>query len=755
LSAERPIDIVGNVIGADVPRIDGLLKVTGRARYASDTPVANVAFACLRTSAIARGRIVRIDDTVACMMPGVLDVFTHMNVGEVIRPGKMSSSGGYMHGSIAPLRDDRVHYDGQIIAMVVADTFEVARDAVRCIDVHYEEEQPSATFGSAGAELRPAKPISGREKAPSIGNADAALTQSSVVIDAWYGTATQHHNPLELFSSTCAWDDEGRRLTVWEGSQNVRAMQHGLAKQLDIDADDIHIVSPFIGGAFGSRGSLGQHTAIVALAAQRLRRPVKLVVERKDCFTIATHRAETRHHVRIGASRDGTLHALVHEGWETTSRPDRYCVAGVESTTRMYRWPNARGDVFNVHVDRNTPGFMRAPPETPYMFALESAMDELAYALEMDPVELRKRNDTQRDVIKDQPFTSRHLVECLDAGAEAFGWVARDHRPGSMRDGDWLVGWGCASAIYATQIGPAAARVTMQRDGGVLVETGAHDIGNGAYTVVAQTAAELLAVPIDRVKVALGDSQLPAAPISAGSNTTASVCNAVAAACLELRDKLASASDAERLEPIVSYVEHTPKGFPPLIAMRLIKRGIPILKGGGGMKDQSRFAFGAQFVEVRVHRLTGEIRVPRIVGAYACGRIMNPRTAKSQLMGGQIWGVSSALFEATEMDRRTARYYSDDLERYLIPVNADIRAVTTIMLPERDEQVNPLGVKGVGELGTVGLNAAVANAVYHATAVRVRQLPIRLEQLLDSPMLRAAAPALRRVVRAEPVARPS
>ncbi|HEX3865119.1 MAG TPA: molybdopterin cofactor-binding domain-containing protein, partial [Gemmatimonadaceae bacterium] len=352
MSDERPIEILNHVVGADVPRVDGRLKVTGRARYAADVRVGKIAFACLRTSAIAKGRVARIDESAARAIAGVLDVFTHRNVGKAIKPGKMSSSGGYMHGSIAPLADDRVHHDGQIVAMVVAETLEAARDAAHRLDVEYDEEPPSATFGSPDAHERSAKPLSGREKDPSVGDADAALAEAPVVIDAWYGTATQHHNPLELFSSTCVWDDddggtrgmhgdvgerEGRRLTVWEASQNVRAMQHGLAKQLGISAKDIRIISPFIGGAFGSRGSLAQHTAIVALAARRLQRSVKLVVEREDCFTVATHRAETRQHVRIGASRDGALRALIHEGWETTSRPDRYCVAGVESTTRMYR----------------------------------------------------------------------------------------------------------------------------------------------------------------------------------------------------------------------------------------------------------------------------------------------------------------------------------------------------------------------------------------------------------------------------------
>ena len=702
-------------------------------------------------------------------MPGVLDILTHRNIGNAIKPTKLFSDGGYVGSTIMPLASDQIWHGGQIVAVVLAETFEAAREAAHRLKVTYAAEQPSAGFDSAGATTVAAKDVSSNYEDPAVGDAEAAFAGAPVTVDQHYATPTQHHNPIELFTTSCAWADG--RLTVWEGSQNVTGLKNGLAEQLGIDPEKIHVVSPFIGGAFGSRGSLTQRTALIAVAARRLNRPVKLVATRDQGFTIATYRAETRHHVRLGADRDGKLVALIHEGEEVTSRPDNYKVAGTDASTRLYACPNIASKVSIVHADRNTPGFMRSPPEMPYLFALESAMDELAIALNMDPVELRRRNDTMREPIKGLPYTSRSLMPCFDAAAQSFGWDRRDPKPGSMRDGDWLVGWGCATTMYPTQMGPATARVTITPQGAVKVQTAAHDIGNGAYTVIALTASDRLGVALDKITVELGDSDLPPAPVAGGSNTTASVCNVVAKACEQIRARIAEAAvaaangafagkDPGRLvltggtlkdpdggsEPleaairrvsngaIEAYAENIPHGVPPEGLSKLYQ-GHAVLAGGAKMKDRIQFAFGAEFVEVRVHARTREIRCPRVVGAFAAGRIVDPTTAKSQLMGGLIWGVSSALHEATEIDRRSARYYNTDLAEYLIPVNADIDEAEVILIPEEDHLVNELGIKGLGELGNVGTNAAVANAVYHATGVRIRELPIRLEKLLDAPSI--------------------
>lgn len=760
------MEAVAAGIGVATLRRDGRMKVTGEARYGSDFDGGqSPAYAYLVTSPIARGRIVSIDDTGTRAVPGVVDILTFREVGDRIKPGKIMSDQGFMGTTIAPLASDRVQHDGQIVAVVVADSFEAAREAAHRLDIRYDAETPSATFGSPGLTETTVPPAD----MPRVGDPEAAFAAAPVKVERRYETPTQHHNPIELFTTTCAWSDS--MLTVWESSQNVYGFAHGLAEQLGIDPAQVRVISPFVGGAFGSRGSLTQRTALVALAARRLRRPVVLETTRQQGFTVATYRAETRHRIRLGAGRDGRLQALIHEGWEVTSRPDNYKVAGVDATTRLYACPHVGSGITVVHADRNTPGFMRAPPEVPYLFAIECAMDELATTLGIDPVELRRINDTMHEPIKGLPYTSRALMPCFDTAARAFGWERRSPHPGSMRGGDWLVGWGCAATMYPTQVAPATARVTLAPNGSVRIQTATHEIGNGIYTAVALTVADLLGVPLDQVTVEIGDSNLPPAPVAGGSNTTASVCNVVAKACEDIRDRLAHAATAAQDGPlravdpvglrlkagrlqaadgageplatamaraangaIEAYAENIPHGA-PADGIKRLYQGHSTLAGGAKMKDRIQFAFGAQFVEVRIHARTREIRVPRLVGAFASGRIVNPRTATSNLMGGQIWGVSAALHEATEIDGRTARYYNDDLAGYLIPVNADIQEVETLIVPEEDSEVNGLGIKGLGELGNVGVNAAVANAVFHATGVRVRSLPIRIDNLIDAPLL--------------------
>src|SRR5262245_39414701 len=576
------------------------------------------------------------------------------------------------------------------------------------------------------------------------------------MVDAEYATPTQHHNPLELFTTTCVW--EGDRLTVYEPSQFVHGLKNGIAQRLGIEPDKVHVVSRFVGGAFGSRGAMTPRTALVALAAKKLNRPVKLVPTRDQGFTIATYRAETRHHVRLGARRDGKIVGYSHEGWEVSSRPDPYVVAGVKESAHLYAFGDVSTKVNIVRADRNTPGFMRSPPVVPYIYALESAIDELAVKLAMDPVELRRINDTTTDPINGKPWSSRSLMACYDQASDAFGWKRRDPQPGSMRDGDWLIGWGCATAVYPTHVGAVTARVRLMANGRVRVQTAAHEIGNGVYTVLAQLAAERLGVPVSQVTVEVGDSNLPPAPVAGGSNTSASTCSAVLKACDAIRDKLfgsASAANddatsnmtegragspgntAEQLanvfkragvSAIEEYAEYVPPGIKPEAVGELY--GGKSTQTGGAEGEYVMYALGAEFVEVRIHALTREIRVPRMVGAFAAGRILNTRTARSQYMGGMVWGVSSALHEATEIDRKRGRYLNDNLADYLMPVNADIGQLDVILVSENDDKVNPAGVKGIGEIANVGTAAAVANAVYHATGIRVRELPIRLEKLL-------------------------
>jgi xanthine dehydrogenase YagR molybdenum-binding subunit len=748
-------------MGAPAPRYDARLKVTGQARYPADTPVANPAYAVLVTSATAKGILTSLDLEDARTVPGILDIFTAEDMSEL----KTVEFGGRCSTSIQNLGPE-IHHAGQIIAIVVGDTFEAAREAARRVKASYREEIPSATFDAPGlSEADATKESKAHQRVPQAGDAASAIAGADVVLDAEYGTPTQHHNPIELFTTTCAWT--GDQLTVYEPSQFVYGLKNSVAERLGVEPEKVRAVSHYAGGAFGSKGAMTPRTAMIALAAKRLNRPVKLVPTRAQGFTIATYRAETRHHIRLGARRDGKLIGYFHEGWEISSRPDPYVVAGVEDTAQLYAYGAVTTKVNVVHADRNTPGYMRSPPVVPYVYALESAMDEMAIKLGMDPIEFRRVNDTTTSPIGGKPYTSRSLMQCYDQAAAAFGWHNRKPPPRSMRDGDWLIGFGCATALYPTHVGPAAARVRLMPNGDVRVQTAAHEIGNGVYTVLAQMAAERLGVNLGSVRVEVGDSRFPPAPTAGGSNTTASTCSAVLKTCDAIRSKLfnaavttkegplaGSSADAltlndgkvvapdgagEKIEDVFKrmgvssieeYAEFVPPGLEPK-AMSSLYAGT-YTSTGGSHGEKIMYAMGAEFVEVRVHASTCEIRVPRIVGAFAAGRLMNTRTVRSQLMGGMIWGISSALHEATEIDVKRARYVNDNLADYLVPVNADIEQVEVILVSEIDHDVNPAGVKGLGELANVGTAAAIANAVYHATGKRIRQLPIRIEKLLST-----------------------
>ena len=817
-------------IGTPHWRVEGVAKVTGRALYGADqkplvgpegrplqtadeipaeSPSAGkrLAHAELVTAPIARGRITAIDETRARAIHGVCEVLTFKNVGKRVKAGKPMLDHGYMAQAVQPLESDRIHFADQVVAVVIADTAEIARQAGNALDFLFEAEEPAVSFDSPSARV--VKPKSLGETDLKSGDVEKGLGESTASVDLWYETPPQHHNPIELFQTTAAWhtDESGaEQLTVWESTQNARGFQHGLAKQLGIKPKQIRVLSPFIGGAFGSKGELGQFTALVAFAARQLGRPVRFVASRRQCFSLRTFRAETRHHIRLGADAEGKLLAIDHESWELCSRDERFATAGSDSTARLYACHNVRTEVHNVEADRQAPGFMRAPPEMPYLFVMESAMDELSYTLGLDPVELRRRNDTTVELATNRPYTSRSLLRCIERGVELFGWNERNPAVRSMGDADEMIGWGFASAFYPTQIGPAHCRITLLPSDGAahrhpraIVEVGTHEIGTGIRTVVALTVADLLGLPMEAIEVRIGDSSLPAAPLSAGSNTTATISNVLAKCCNAIREKLAKAAVRDKRsplygcdaalvrlidgyavfthdpqgagprlpqvssarpdhtvsaegarvsgpseplhialrrftgnKPLVQKMTNTPHGAPPVLGPALVNKGIALMVGGANLKDRMQFAHGAHFVEVRISRATGMIRVPRMVGVFAGGRIMNPRTAYAQLQGGQVWGLSSALHEATEVDPLLARYANADLAEYHVPVFRDICDITTEMLEEEDTLVNPLGIKGLGELGVTGLAAALANAVYHASGVRVRDLPIRLDSVLGA-----------------------
>lgn len=746
--------------GKPVPRVDARLKVTGAARYAADEPVNNLAYGLLVTSDIARGEVNTVDLEQARGVPGVIGILSYGDVAEIAPP----EFGNASYTSLGPLHEKKIWHDGQIMALVVANTLEAAQEAAFKVTAEYDVQTPTASLDSDGAEVIEAKGNTERIKEyPAVGDFAAAFAAAPVTFEAEFRTPTQHHNPIELFSTTAVWS--GEELTIYEPSQNVYGFRSAVAKQLKMDASKVRVLSHYVGGGFGSKGPMTPRTAIVALAARKFGRPIRCVVTRQQGFTTASYRAATRQQVKMGANRDGKITAFSHEGWELCSRVDNYVVGGIETTTKMYGYGAVASKVSIVKLDRQTPGYMRSPPELPYVFALETAMDEMAEKLGMDPVEFRRVNDTMKEPIKGKPFSSRAVMPCYDAAAKAFGWSSRNPAPKSMRDGDWLIGMGCATAIYPTNVAASTARVTLHADGRVRVQTATHEIGTGVRTVASQMAAEELGTEVEKVEIEVGDTMLPPAPVSGGSNSTASVCSTVLMACNQIKAKLFEAvvkaegnplqgKDPDELTlengvvlagdgaslplgdafaaagkaSIEEYAEFTPNAVPKDAVKKLYDGKTSMAEED--KREKAMFAFGAEFVEVRINARTHEIRVPRIVGAFAAGRIMNTRTAHSQLMGGLIWGISSALHEETEVDERNARYVNRDLAEYLMPVNADIKSVEVIMLPEVDTDVNPAGVKGLGELGNVGTNAAIANAVYHATGIRVRELPIRLEKLL-------------------------
>lgn len=715
-------------------RYEGRAKVTGEARYPSDVRLGRTAHAYLHTSRIGRGTIRTIDLSAAKTVPGVIDILTHENVGDQVRQSPAIYTGGYASDSFRPLGSTEIAYHGQPIALVVAETYEAAREGAHRIAVEYvESSAPAADIASPAATTQPLKPMS-----IDIGDFDAAYASAPITVDARYSTPAQHQNPMELFATQCTW--EGDKLVVHEPSQYVNNVKFGLAEQLGIEPDRIRVVSTYVGGAFGAKGFVTPRTALVAIAARRLGRPVKLVATRQQGFTVSGYRAETRQHVQLAAGRDGRLLALKQEGWELTSRADTVAMGTVSMTARLYACKNIVGRVNAVSADRSTPGFMRAPGEMQYGFALESALDELAEKLGMDPIELRRVNDTRHEPVKGLPYTSRSLMRCFDEAAARFGWNDRTRPIGSMRDGDWLVGWGCASAFYPTQAGNSAARVRLSADGRVHVSSAGHELGQGMYTMMAQVAAESLGVPIDQVTVSLGDTDLPPAVVAGGSSSTASVAPAIMAACDAIKRRLGisgpapsrsvmAAMEASGRGVIEEFAETRAHGRTPE-TIRDLYRGKALPTGGVDLADRVQFALGAQFVEVRVHSLTHEIRVSRALGAFAAGRIINARTVHGQLIGGMIWGISSALYEHSEIDPRNASYINANLADYLLPVNADVPDVQAIIVPEEDRLVNSAGVKGVGEIGVVGVAAAISNAVHHATGKRLRDLPIRIEHVM-------------------------
>ena len=739
-------------IGQPIIRRDAASKASGAAQYAADFPHVGTAYAALTLSKVARARITRIDTIEAEAVPGVQLVLTHRSLNEGLGEETFAMKGGHMQSSFMPLTSDEVHYAGQIVSLVIADSQEAAEEAASKVAVDYAVQHASASIEDPDREEEPMD-----AKSIDVGDAEAAFAAAPVKVDATYHTPAQHHNPIELYSATAVWRDG--KLLVNTPSQWVIGKQAALAKIFGIPMEDVHVESPYIGGGFGGKATLLAHTVLIAMAARRLGRPVKLVVPREAMFTVGSFRPATRSRVRLAAERDGTLVAVMHDEAGQSSVIDHVAFPATEVTSKMYASPNIRMRESTVATDVNTPGFQRAPAEAPGFFGFESAVDELAVALDMDPIALRLKNEPARDPVKNLPWSSRSLVDCFHRGAERFGWSRRTPATGSMTlpDGT-LVGMGCATATYPSAMAPSSARVRLSADGICVVSCAAHDLGTGAYTVLGQVAADVLGVPNEMMRVHLGDSTLPSGPVAGGSITTGSAGSAIHVAAMAVRDRLLAA--AAKGGDTSGYTLAGGHVIGPDGTGTLVKDVLAAMTGGvieemadwkpstmdddkmrqglaGGMafagpvtERFSSFSFGAQFAEVHVDPLLRTVRVARMVGAFACGRIINPRTARSNLAGGMVWGASFALLEETQVDRPRARFANTDLAGYHISSNADIGEVVVELVDEEDREVNAIGAKAVGEIGIVGMNAAIANAIYHATGTRVRKTPILVEDLL-------------------------
>jgi xanthine dehydrogenase YagR molybdenum-binding subunit len=731
-------------IGTAASRVDGHAKVTGEARYAGDFSTDGLAYGSVVISAIPRGRITRIDTSAALRVEGVLDVLTHEN-----RPALADKDDAWKDDTapekgspFRPLYDDRILFNGQPIALVLAEEWEIARHAASLVHVEYEK-QPFVTDldkqrDQAFVVEKPDKPR---------GDADAAFAAADFRHQAEYFIPTEHHNPMELFASTVVWDGGGK-LTVYDKTQGVQNVHRYLCGVFNKRADDVRVMSPFVGGAFGA-GLRPQYQVVLAvLGALALERSVRLVLTRRQMYGLG-YRPATIERLALGAQADGSLDSITHEAVGVTSQFEEFSRNDTGWSALLYKSSSAKYVHRLARLDVPTSSDMRAPGAATGVYALESAMDELAVALKLDPVELRLRCYSDRNQNEDVPYSSKQLRECYRQGAAAFDWDRRKPAPRSMRDGNELVGWGMATGVWEALQMPAAARIVLSANGHAEVSCAASDIGTGTYTIIAQVAADTLGLPLENISVKLGDSSLPQAPVEGGSWIAASATHAVLATAREVRKELLALTRSMKDSPLANTLPEDVVLTDGKIADKQdMNRAVSItdaMRHGAvdridkettnSFPDDSSHArntHSAIFAEVRVDEQLGVIRVTRVVNAVAAGRILNAKTAHSQVMGAVVGGIGMALHEETNFDHQFGRIMNADIAEYHVPVNADVQDIQVIFVDEPDEIINPLGVKGLGEIGIVGVAAAIANAIYHATGKRVRDLPITLDKLQRS-----------------------
>jgi len=737
-------------IGTATSRVDGAAKVTGAAKYAADYNVPGLAHGSVVCSTIAKGRITRIDTTAAMAVKGVLTVLTHDR-----RPPMADNDEAYKDDAapsvgspFRPLYDDRIMFDGQPIGLVVAETPEIARLAASLVRAEYHRELHVTDVYRERDRAVPPQPATNPFEAGFLapkprGTPDRALAAAAVRHEGEYHVPIEHHNPMELYASTVIVDGNGK-LTVYDKTQGVQNVQKYLCGIFGLQPEDVRVLSPFMGGGFGS-GLRPQFQVVLAvLAARALQRPVRVVLTRQQMYGLG-YRPAMIQRIALGANTGGTLDAITHDAITVTSQYEDFHRQETGWSGLLYKCDNAKYEHRLARLDLATSADMRAPSATSAVYALESAMDELAVALELDPLELRLRCYSDRDQHGDLPYGSKALRECYRQGADAFGWDKRSPAPRSMRDGSELVGWGMATGIWEALQVPITVRIALTANGHAEVACATSDIGTGTYTIMAQVAADMLGLPLDSVSVKLGDSSLPQSPVEGGSWIAASVSNGIATTAAAVRDELLRLARLMPDSPLANAApDEVALADGKLVSKREASRAVSIadaMRHGGVDRierekttepahDATRAnnTHAATFAEVKVDEQLGVIRVMRVVSAVAAGRILNTKTAGSQVLGSVVWGIGMALHEETLIDHRIGRIMNANIAEYHVPVNADVHDIKVILVDEPDDS-NPLGVKGIGEIAMVGVAAAIANAVYHATGKRVRDLPITLDKL--------------------------
>ncbi len=736
----------GSNIGQPRTRTEGLLKVKGEARFAADNHPPGLLHAVMAVSRIARGRVTHLDVAAATAHPGVVAVMTPDNAPPLaISPDAKTNPFAF---KLDVLQNTTVRYANQPIAVVIAETLEAATEGAALLAPRYGDVEPARVGLDANVPFVPPSVGVGQPPEESKGDVEAGLAGAAHRIEGTYETAAQYHNAMEPHTIVAAWD--GDKLTIDTPSQGMAIAQGRLAELFGIDPHDIHIRTPFLGGGFGAKGLVASPQVLGIMAARLVGRPVKLVVKREQLFGPVGHRAPTRQTLRLGADEAGVLTALAHHTLTATSTYDDFFEPSGGVSHTLYATPALATTYEAVRLDTGTPIFMRAPGEASGSAALESAIDEMAESCGLDPLAFRLKNYADVEPLSGKPFSSKALRECYTRGAERFGWEKRSKAPRMMRDADGLlVGWGLGTATFPALIFQAQARAELRADGTALVEIGAHDMGQGAYTALHQIAADELGVEFDKIELRMGDSRLPDAGIAGGSGHTATAGSAVHGAAADIIAQVTALATNDQRSPLFGagnagviardgfLVRRDDESRGESLSAILARAGRSTVEGQGragpnapAQKAYAMHAHGAVFAEVKVDPDLGQVRVSRLVGAFAAGRVINPRLVESQYYGGMIWGVGFALQEHTSTDKRSGRIMNGNFAEYHVPVNADIPSVEAILVHEDDGHVNALGVKGVGEIGITGTAGAIANAVYHATGIRVRNLPITLEALL-------------------------